>query len=108
VKVKYLQDAKALVAASTFGEPFGLHFCEANACGVPVISTNDGAAGEVVAHDVTGFICNSVDEMVDAVKRLDTIDAGRCRERVDRLFSVDVLAARLEELYRRILLGDEW
>ena len=107
-KVKYLQEAKALVACSTFSEPFGLHFCEANACGTPVITSNDGAASEVIAHDETGFVCNSVDEMVDAVKKLETIDAERCRERVERLFSVETMATRLEILYRQVVSGDEW
>lgn len=108
-KVKYLQNAKALIAASTFGEPFGLHFAEAGSCGTKVITTNDGAAGEVVAHDETGFVCNSVDEMVDAVKRLDSLDSYRCRERVERLFSLGALGARTEELYKRIVYeNNEW
>jgi glycosyltransferase involved in cell wall biosynthesis len=107
-KVKYLQNAKALIAASTFSEPFGLHFAEAGSCGTKVITTNDGAAGEVVAHDETGFVCNSVDEMVDAVKRLDSLDSVKCHERVERLFSLGALGARTEELYKRILSGNAW
>ena len=59
-------------------------------------------------HNETGFICNSVNEMVDSVKRLDTIDSKRCRERVERLFSVEALGARTEELYQKILDGNSW
>jgi len=107
-KVRYLQNAKALVAASTFGEPFGLHFAEAGACGTPVITNNDGAAGEVVAHESTGFVCHSINEMVEATRQLDAISPAKCRERVERLFSVDALAARTEELYKRVVSGDCW
>jgi len=106
-KVRYLQNAKALVTASSFGEPFGLMYPEALSCGTPVISTDDGAAKEIITED-TGFICNSVDKMVSAVSQLSTISTEDCRKRAER-FSYQRMCERLEELYKRIIYeNDAW
>jgi len=108
-KVKYLQNAKALLCFSSFGEPFGLMFAEANACGTPVISFDDGAAKEVVEHGKTGFICSDIDEAVEAVSRLETIDSYDCRKRVERKFTYQKMTTRTLELYRRIVFeNNEW
>jgi len=105
-KLKYLQNAKALVACSNFGEPFGLHFVEALASGTPVISTRDGAVDEIVTKDV-GFISNTLDAMVKAVGEVDTISPEACRRQAEKL-SKEVMAQRMESLYSKILAGDEW
>ena len=105
-KVRYLQNAKALVACSTFSEPFGLHFVETLACGTPVVTTDDGAAKEIITQNV-GFISNNLNELVDAVEKLNTLSSSDCVERA-KSFSYQRMAERLETLYGRILSGDEW
>ena len=108
VKIKLLQKAKALLFPSQFGEPFGLVAVEAMACGTPVIALRDGAIPEVVKHGATGFVCDSVEEMVEAVGRVDGIKPEKCRRRVERLFSREVMARNYLKLYRRVLSGEEW
>lgn len=107
-KVKYLQDAKGLLAPSTFEEPFGLHLCESMACGTPVIGSRDGALPEVIEHGKTGFICDSVDMMVESVGRIDSLDSRDCRDRVERRFTYQVMSKRYEQLYKMILEGTTW
>lgn len=106
-KLEYLQNAKALLIPSRFGEPFGLCCVEALSCGTPVIALNDGALSEIIEHGKNGFICNNQAEMVDAVSRIDTINPRDCRARAE-FFSVENCAKRYEELYKRILSGDSW
>jgi glycosyltransferase involved in cell wall biosynthesis len=53
---------------------------------------------EVLEHGVSGFICDDVDEMVDAVNRLGEIDPSACRRRAAE-FGVDRMCARYERVY---------
>ena len=107
-KVRLMQDACCLLFPSKMGEPWGLVAAEAMSCGTPVVALRDGAIPEVVDHGVTGYVCDTVDEMCDSVKIADKIDPRACRERVERLFSQDACARGYEEAYRDILAGREW
>jgi len=102
-KIKKMQDAKALIFPSSMNEPFGLCAAEAMACGTPVIASNDGAISEVVIHGKTGFICNTIEEMMEAVKNIHTIKPEDCRKRAEEL-SREVMAKNYEKLYHNTLI----
>lgn len=106
-KIKKMQEAKALIFPSKMGEPLGLVALEAMACGTPVIATRDGAIPEVVLHGKTGFICDTEEEMVGAIKNIDKIDPLECRKRAEE-FSRLKMAENYVRLYQRILNNDEW
>jgi len=107
-KVELYQKAKAVIFPSAMGEPFGLIAPEANACGTAVIASRDGAIPETVDDGVTGFICDSLEEMAEAVKKVDQISPEACRQRVERLFSRQVMAQNYLSAYSSILNGGEW
>lgn len=107
-KIKKLQDAKALLVPSRFNEPFGLCAAEGMACGTPIITTRDGAIPEIVLHGETGFICDTEEQMVEAIKNLDKIDPLKCRKHVEDNFSRLKMAKEYVKLYERILNNDEW
>jgi glycosyltransferase involved in cell wall biosynthesis len=73
---------------------------EALACGTPVIARRCGSVPEVLHDGVTGYIADTVPEMVDAVKRLDLIDRAACRRHVEERFSVARMTDDYERLYR--------
>jgi glycosyltransferase involved in cell wall biosynthesis len=75
---------------------------EALACGTPVIARPCGAVPEVVRDGEVGYLAESLDEMVTAVKRVDLIDRARCRRWAEERFSVRVMADRYEAVYRRL------
>src|SRR6185312_9699198 len=64
-------------------EPFGLTMVEAMATGTPVIATAVGSVEEVVVDGVTGFLCRSFRDMVDAVEQAGSIDRYACRAHVE-------------------------
>ena len=57
---------------------------------------------EVVVPGRTGFVGESIVDLVDGVKRIETIDRRECRRRVEALFSVERMADGYEALDRRL------
>jgi glycosyltransferase involved in cell wall biosynthesis len=91
--------ARALLHLNTIPERFGLVLAEANAAGVPVIAMDSGSCREVIEDGQTGFLVCDVSEAVDAVERVDSIDGGVCRRRVERCFSIETMVAAYERVY---------
>jgi glycosyltransferase involved in cell wall biosynthesis len=78
---------------------------EALACGTPVLALREGSVPEIVEDGVTGFVCDSEDELVQAVRCLGEIDRARCREEVERRFSPQAMADGYERVYAALLDG---
>lgn len=102
-KPAFLGGALALLFPIDWPEPFGLAMIEAMACGTPVIARPCGAVAEVVVPGRTGFVGESIVDLVDGVKRIDTIDRAECRRHVETLFSVERMADGYEAVYRRLV-----
>jgi glycosyltransferase involved in cell wall biosynthesis len=102
-RTKTLGAARALLHLIRFDEPFGLSVIEAMACGTPVIAFDRGSMGELIDHGVTGFLVKSLDEAVEAVRRIGDIDRAACRAAVQERFSVDRMADRYLALYGSLL-----
>jgi glycosyltransferase involved in cell wall biosynthesis len=102
-KVELMAQALALLFPIDWPEPFGLVMIEAMATGTPVITRPYGAAPEVVVDGQTGFIGESVEDLVAAVKRADTLDRLACRRHVEQRFSVGRMVDDYEALYARML-----
>lgn len=105
-KDEFIGNAMALVCPYDWPEPFGLVLIEAFACGTPVLAYRRGSIPEIVNHGVTGFICETVDEMVDAVGQVSLIDRKQCRATFDERFTADRMARDYVALYERLLLED--
>jgi glycosyltransferase involved in cell wall biosynthesis len=98
--------ARAFVFPIQWDEPFGLVMIEAMACGTPVVATPYGAVPEVVTDGLTGFIATSVDDMVEAVGKIETISPEVCRAVVEQRFSPAVMTDGYERVYRRVARQD--
>jgi glycosyltransferase involved in cell wall biosynthesis len=101
-RLEHLAAAKALVAPICWDEPFGRVFAEALACGTPVVTFRRGAADEVVAPG-TGFVVDSVAQMVEAAARVGTISPDACRQHAVERLNVARVASEYLAIYRRVL-----
>lgn len=106
-KRKLFAEAAALLMPIEWPEPFGMVMVEAMICGTPVISFPRGAAVELVREGETGFLVENEDEMADAVRRLDEIDAEACREDTIARYNVDRVAGAYEDAYRLVIEGEQ-
>jgi glycosyltransferase involved in cell wall biosynthesis len=102
-KDELLGSARALLFPVDWPEPFGLAMTEAMACGTPVLALDRGSVSEVVEDGVTGFVRDSEDELADVAERVPGLSRRACRERVERLFSVEVMTDGYENVYRSFL-----
>jgi glycosyltransferase involved in cell wall biosynthesis len=76
---------------------------EALACGTPVIARRVGALPEIIRDGVDGFFGETVDEMIEALDRVATLDRGALRERVRDRFSGRRMTDDYEAVYARVL-----
>jgi glycosyltransferase involved in cell wall biosynthesis len=97
-KEDLLADALALLFPIDWPEPFGLVAIEALACGTPVIARPRGSVPEIVTDGVTGFVCETEEEMVAAVARVPALRRAACRAAFERRFT----AARMADDYVRV------
>ncbi|VVM07829.1 D-inositol 3-phosphate glycosyltransferase [Methylacidimicrobium cyclopophantes] len=104
-KVRFLGEALALLFPIDWPEPFGMVLIEAMACGTPVIAYRRGAVPEVVVDGESGWIVDSVEEAVEAVRAIGALDRRRVRALAAQRFSSSRMADDYLALYRRLLGG---
>ncbi|MBD1366891.1 glycosyltransferase family 4 protein [Mucilaginibacter sp. ZT4R22] len=98
-----LGKATALLHPINFAEPFGMSVAEAMLCGTPVIAFNKGSMPELIQHERTGFLVNTIDEAVDAVSQLSNVSRQICRDWAGSQFSAEKMAGDYFRLYQQIL-----
>ena len=98
-KTDFLGKAAALLFPIDWPEPFGLVMIEAMACGTPVIAFRGGSVSEIIDEGVTGFIVESVEEAVDAWKRIPTLDREGVHKRFLERFTARTMCERYLEAY---------
>lgn len=99
-KNRLLGRALALLFPIDWEEPFGLVMIESLACGTPVIAYPHGSAPEVVDNGATGFIVDTIESAVEAVRKIRSIDRRRCRAAFDEQFTAARMAREYVEVYR--------
>ncbi|MVN91589.1 glycosyltransferase family 4 protein [Mucilaginibacter aquatilis] len=100
---KLLGNASALLHPINFNEPFGMSVAESMLCGTPVIAFNKGSMPELIKHQETGYLVNTVDEAVECVAQLPKINRQECHDWAVSKFSSDKMVDDYYELYRKIL-----
>jgi glycosyltransferase involved in cell wall biosynthesis len=106
-KSKFLSSAAALLFPIDWPEPFGLVMIEAMACGTPVIAFRGGSVAEIIEDGVTGFIVDSIEEAVEAVERIPSIDRRQCRAIFEQRFSARRMGADYLRMYERVIEESE-
>jgi hypothetical protein len=101
-KSELLATARCLWMPALWDEPFGLTNIEALFSGTPVLGTRRGALPEILTSEV-GALCDTLDEMVEASKTIDTREPARCRAHAERYFTHLVMAEEYLRFYRHLL-----
>ena len=102
---KLLGGAYALLHPINFKEPFGLSVAESMLCGTPVVAFNKGSMPELIVHGKSGFLVNTVDEAVEAVKGIKSINRKFCRSWAEKNFCQERMVVDYIALYEKIVHG---
>ncbi|HBR16447.1 MAG: hypothetical protein A3G39_05210 [Deltaproteobacteria bacterium RIFCSPLOWO2_12_FULL_43_16] len=103
LKAMLLAKARALIFPTQWCEAFGIVTIEALTSGTPVITTHNGAMPEIIENGKHGFLCKDVDEMAEAVKKVDSIKPQDCLKRIDEKFNYKKMAEEYAKLYQSVL-----
>ena len=101
-KAEFLGNAQALLFPIDWPEPFGLVMIEAMSCGTPIIGFRNGSVPEVLTQGVSGYTVNSIDEAVEAVSRIETLDRRKVRACFELRFTVERMTTDYVSLYGRM------
>ncbi len=94
-KQELIGRSRAVIFSSPWEEPFGLVQTEAGAHGTPVVALRLGAAPEIVAEGVSGYLSEDLDEMARQLPAAMALDPTACRAHVAAHFDRPVIARRL-------------
>jgi glycosyltransferase involved in cell wall biosynthesis len=102
-KGAFLAGARALLFPIDWEEPFGLVMIESLACGTPVLAFRRGSVPEILTDGVTGYVVDTMEEAIQAVRQIGLIDRRACRSAFEERFSVTRMAADYLSIYHRLL-----
>jgi len=106
---KLMRDARALIIATTYLEPFGGVVVEALLSGTPIITPHFGAFAEIQTGH-TGFLCHTLRDYVEAIRNTDQIRPEDCRRRGED-YLLDRVAPQFERWFadiREMYTGKGW
>lgn len=106
-KAELIANAKALIAPTTYIEPFGGVAVEAMLSGTPVITTDFGAFTETIRHGVDGFRCHTLGEFIRACDRVSDLHPASIRINAEKYLTRNV-RYQYEDYFERLsLLSDK-
>lgn len=111
--VPLVMNAMDVFCLTSLREGLSNTLLEAHACGLPVIATDTGGNGEVVAHQETGFLFPVGDSGTLAKYMLSLIDDAEMRKalglaarvRAQNMFSIETMVQGYEELYENVFVN---
>lgn len=101
-KMEILGGAYALLHLINFAEPFGLSVIEAMASGTPVIALNKGSMPEIIDSGRTGFVVDTLNEVLEKLSDIPTIRREDCRAAVMERFTEDIMVDNYLRLFEEI------
>ena len=102
-KPRFFGGACALLFPIDWPEPFGLGMIEAMSAGTPTIAWRQGAAPEILREGCSGFLVESIDEAVTAVKASAALPRQSIRAEFERRFTAERMASDYLALYEETI-----
>jgi glycosyltransferase involved in cell wall biosynthesis len=102
-KNEVIGKAAGFLVPIQWDEPFGLAFIEALATGTPIISCPRGSLPELIENGRHGFLAADEAALVEACKKVGSLDRAECRRWVLDRFSPAKMAAGYERVYAQLI-----
>lgn len=107
-KIKLLQNAKVVLFPTLYDEAFGYVMIESMSCGTPVIGFGNGSVPEIIKDGKSGYVVNNVEEMIEAVGKIDLIDRKVVRKRAEDFFSIKKMITGYSNVFKRIVEEEKY
>lgn len=109
-KAELLAGARALLAPTTYLEPYGGVAVEAMMSGTPAITTDWGGFVETVTHGRTGYRCRTLRDFLDAIHAAADLDRSTTKDIARGQFSLNAGARLYGDVITRLrtLHHDGW
>jgi glycosyltransferase involved in cell wall biosynthesis len=101
-KINLLGNAIATLFPIRWNEPFGIVMIESLSCGTPVIAMNCASVPEIIVDGKTGFLCQTEDDMVESIRKVNNISREECRLSAKNRFSIDIMVNKYIEVIEEI------
>lgn len=98
-----MSNAKVGLVPSLYAEPFGAVQVEYMLSGTPIITTDTGAFPEVNMHNVTGFIAQHPDDIVEGIKNIKNIKSEDCYNRAINNYTWEANVPKYQRYFSRVL-----
>ena len=106
-KISLLSKAHGFLNPIQWEEPFGMVMIEAMALGCPVISFSRGAAPEIVIQGKSGFLVDTIEEMVERIPHIGEFDRAAVRHYALQNFSVKAMAEQYLHVYQKVIASTQ-
>ena len=101
-KIELLGKARALLYPVPADETFGLVMAESMSCGTPVAALNRGAVSELIQDGYSGGIFDTMEDLVNGLHRVTTLDRVAVRTHAVSRFSPDKMVDEYLSIYRKL------
>lgn len=98
----FLGGARALLAPSTFTEPFCGMAAEAMLCGTPIVSVNYGAMTETVIEGVSGFRCHTLQDWIDGIYSVGDLERHTIASIARSKWSLEACGKRYAKIFQQL------
>lgn len=97
--------AAALIAPTTYVEPFGNMVAEALFSGTPVITSDWGGFVDTNIHGITGYRCRDWQDFINAIDNIDKIQHKNCRQWAESNYTNDVVYNQMDRYFKKVTIG---
>ena len=97
----FIRNSRALLAPTSFIEPFCGMAVESMLCGTPVISVDYGAMTETVEEGM-GFRCHTLHDWLDAVNDVEKLDRNYIANKARNKYSLEACGKKYDKIFKQL------